>query len=67
MRGESEREAWLEVQRLRWSSPKCGKRYSWCEEACGRCGAGLYSCEDEEKDILESERRGKDLQAGARG
>jgi hypothetical protein len=46
-------EQWLEQQRDRWSCPNCGTEFSWYARTCAACGGELYSCEDEEKDIVE--------------
>ncbi len=44
-------EQWLETQKKRWSCSKCGTRFSWYDEECGKCGAKLYSSVDEDRDL----------------
>lgn len=46
---------WLEQQRIRWNCPNCGKGFSWYDKICAVCGSELYSCEDEEKDIIDTQ------------
>lgn len=44
---------WLEEQETRWSCPGCGMKFSWYDKVCKKCGEKLYSCEDEEKDLVD--------------
>jgi len=44
---------WLEEQETRWSCPGCGTKFSWYDKVCKKCGEKLYSCEDEEKDLVD--------------
>ncbi len=44
---------WLEEQRVRWNCSDCGNGVSWYDKTCAVCGSRLYSCEDEEKDIVD--------------
>lgn len=44
---------WLEEQNSRWSCPNCGTKFSWYDKVCQNCGEKLYSCEDEEKDLID--------------
>jgi hypothetical protein len=44
-------EPWFSEQEKRWSCPACGGRFSWYDEKCESCGAKLYNCKDEEKDL----------------
>jgi len=50
-------EWWLERQRERWSCPACGAGFRWYDETCATCGSELYSCEDEEKDIVDGDEQ----------
>jgi hypothetical protein len=42
---------WLEEQKMRWSCPKCGERFSWYARTCENCGVELFNCEEEEKEL----------------
>ena len=44
-------DAWLEEQAKRWSCPECGKGFTWYESKCKECGAELYDCRAEDKDL----------------
>lgn len=44
-------DAWLEEQRDRWSCPVCGARFAWYDAKCGGCGAALYDCRAEERNL----------------
>lgn len=46
---------WLEEQEARWSCPNCGAKFSWYDQVCKKCGEKLYSCEDEEKDLVDEQ------------
>ncbi|MEE9455919.1 MAG: DUF3795 domain-containing protein [bacterium] len=43
--------AWLAAQFERWKCPSCGARSTWYDEKCDGCGAELYDCRAEEKDL----------------
>lgn len=43
--------AWLAGQRERWRCPRCGRRFTWYDAGCEGCGADLYDCRAEEKDL----------------
>ena len=42
---------WLKEQEKRWSCPECGKGFTWYDSKCEACGAGLYDCRAEDKDL----------------
>lgn len=44
-------DAWLREQESRWSCPGCGRPHSWYDQSCPACGADLYSCVDEEREM----------------
>ena len=44
-------DAWLKEQEERWSCPECGKGFTWYDSKCEACGAGLYDCRAEDKDL----------------
>ena len=44
-------DAWLAEQAERWKCPSCGARFTWYEEKCDQCGAELYDCRAEERDL----------------
>jgi len=44
---------WLEEQEKRWSCRQCGRTFNWYDEKCTSCGAELYDCRKEEKDIKD--------------
>jgi len=44
-------EAWLAAQAERWKCPSCGARFTWYEKKCDGCGAELYGCRAEERDL----------------
>ena len=44
-------EAWLAAQLERWKCPSCGARFTWYDEECEGCGAELYDCRAEERDL----------------
>lgn len=44
-------DAWLAEQAERWKCPSCGARFSWYEVRCDECGAELYDCRAEERDL----------------
>jgi len=37
-------QGWLEQQRVRWTCPQCGTRFSWYKRKCATCGARLADC-----------------------
>ncbi len=43
--------AWLAAQLERWRCPACGARFTWYDENCESCGAALYDCRAEERDL----------------
>lgn len=43
--------AWLAAQLERWGCPSCGARFTWYDKKCDGCGAELYGCRDEERDL----------------
>ena len=43
--------AWLEEEGGRWSCPQCGTRFYWYSKKCSGCGADLYDCVKEEKEL----------------
>jgi hypothetical protein len=45
-------DAWISEQTARWTCA-CGKRFSWYQENCPACGAGLRSMVQEARDIKE--------------
>lgn len=50
-------DAWLEEQAKRWSCPECGEAFSWYRRNCRNCGAALYDCRAEDKDLSEGAQR----------
>ena len=46
-------EKWLEVQKTRWSCANCGAAFTWYAEICEVCGAKVYNCMNEEKDVID--------------
>jgi hypothetical protein len=44
-------EAWLAAQAERWKCPSCGARFTWYEVRCDGCGAALYGCREEEREL----------------
>lgn len=44
-------DVWLEERAKRWSCPECGKGFTWYEDTCEKCGAKLYDCRAEDKDL----------------
>jgi rRNA maturation endonuclease Nob1 len=44
---------WLRVQKTRWSCANCGTSFTWYAQVCKMCGGELYSCRDEEKDVID--------------
>ena len=44
-------EPWFSEQEKRWKCTSCGGRFSWYDEKCEGCGAKLYNCKAEEKDL----------------
>jgi hypothetical protein len=44
---------WLKAQKTRWSCAHCGARFTWYAQVCEVCGGELYSCRDEEKDVID--------------
>jgi len=47
---------WLAEQRARWSCPHCGMEFTWYDRTCTACGAALYNCEAEERDLAGEDR-----------
>lgn len=44
-------ENWLSAQEKRWSCPGCRTAFTWYKQKCDNCGAELYDCRAEEKDM----------------
>ncbi len=44
-------ENWLIEQEKRWRCPECKTVFAWYEQECDHCGAKLYDCRAEEKDL----------------
>lgn len=44
-------ESWLNQQKSRWECPECGTSFCWYDETCSQCGASLYNCQKEERDL----------------
>jgi hypothetical protein len=44
-------EPWFSEQENRWKCTACGGPFSWYDEKCEKCGAKLYNCRDEERDL----------------
>jgi predicted RNA-binding Zn-ribbon protein involved in translation (DUF1610 family) len=44
-------DVWLAEQAERWSCPECGARFAWYDKRCDECGAKLYDCRAEERDL----------------
>jgi len=44
---------WIEEQRSRWSCPACDAKFTWYDSTCSNCGAELYNCRHEERDLHE--------------
>ncbi|HUT98453.1 MAG TPA: DUF3795 domain-containing protein [bacterium] len=44
-------DAWLAEQAGRWRCPGCGARFTWYDTKCAECGAELYDCRVEERDL----------------
>ena len=47
-------DAWLKEQAKRWSCPDCGECFSWYTSKCRKCGAELYDCRAEDRDLQGS-------------
>jgi len=47
---------WLEEQRIRWSCPSCGERFSWYDEICKKCGRKLHNCVNDLKTVQHFEK-----------
>jgi len=44
-------DAWLAEQAERWKCRSCGARFTWYDKKCDACGAELYDCRAEERDL----------------
>jgi hypothetical protein len=44
-------ETWLKEREKRWRCRECGEEFTWYDEICESCGARLYNCRDESKDL----------------
>jgi hypothetical protein len=43
--------AWCEEQRIRWSCPACGERFTWYAESCPSCGGAVRNAIQEEREL----------------
>jgi len=44
-------DSWLSEQATRWNCKACGEGFAWYDEKCKKCGATLFNCREEEREL----------------